>query len=38
MGALCRQELNARPVLVNLAIPNVDRDAEPMGEIASSDG
>jgi hypothetical protein len=37
-GVLWRQELNARPVLVYPAIPDVDRDAEAMGEVASGGG
>jgi hypothetical protein len=37
-GTLWWQELNARPVLVNPPIPNVNRDSEPMSEIAGSSG
>lgn len=37
-GVLRRQKLNARPVLVYPAIPDVDGDAEAMGEVASGGG
>ena len=36
--ATWRQEREARPVLVDPAISNVDRYAEPMGEVAGSAG
>jgi hypothetical protein len=37
-GASWRQKLKAGPVLVYPAIPNVDRDAERVGEFAGSAG
>jgi len=35
---LGRQELDARPMLIDPAISNEDRDAEPIGEVAGSAG
>jgi len=36
--AVWRQEREARPLLVDPAIPNVDPDAEPMSEISGRAG
>src|SRR5215471_2203535 len=35
---LWRQEFNARTMLVDSAVPNIDRDTEPVSEFASSNG
>jgi len=38
VGARWRQDLDSRPVLVNPPIPNIDGNAERMGEIAGGVG
>jgi hypothetical protein len=36
MVALWGQELDARPLLIDPTVPNIDCDAEPMSEVAGS--